>query len=132
MRHPNARRRALFVVVMLLVPLCAVRGSSAQESLPSGGCEGLRAGDQVDAVVLIDQSSSMGDAATTEVRNGLDIVGDRLRALADQDVEVQLAIVGFGLEGIHRVLLPLSPIAIAQERIIDAQSSYITLSLIHI
>ncbi|MGA0239661.1 MAG: vWA domain-containing protein [Acidimicrobiales bacterium] len=126
MRHVNARRSSLFMVVMLLVPLCAVSGSSAQESLSGDGCEGLRAGDRVDAVMLIDQSSSMGDAATTEVSNGLDIVGDRLRALADQEVEAQLAVVGFGVQGIHRVLLPLSPIAIAQERIVDAQSSYIT------
>lgn len=126
MRHVNARRSALFLIVMLLVPLCAVRGSSAQEPLSGGGCDGLQAGDRVNAVLLIDQSSSMGDAATAEVSNGLDIVGDRLVALADQEVEVQLAIVGFGLQGIYRVLLPLSPIATAQERIVDAQSSYIT------
>ena len=108
-----ARRWATVFCSALVAALFAAVGASAQESQPNTACQGLRTGDQVDVVLLLDQSSSMGDDATQQVREGIDIVGSRLQDLINQGVDVRWAVVGFGSEALKdgQVLLPLSPIS---------------------
>ena len=96
-----ARRWATVFCSALVAALFAAVGASAQESQPNTACQGLRTGDQVDVVLLLDQSSSMGDDATQQVRAGIDIVGNRLQDLIGQGVDVRWAVVGFGSEALE-------------------------------
>ena len=79
-------------------------------------------------MLLLDQSSSMGDAATEQVREGIGIVGGRLQELIGQGVEARWAVVGFGSEALEggRVLLPLSPIPSGAGDLEELQSAYAT------
>jgi hypothetical protein len=112
----------------LVAALFAATGAWAQESEPNTACRGLRAGDQVDVVLLLDQSSSMGDAATRQVREGIGIVGGRLQELIGQGVDVRWAVVGFGSESLEggRILLSLSPISSGADGFQELQSAYTT------
>ena len=79
-------------------------------------------------MLLLDQSSSMGDAATEQVREGIGIVGGRLQELIGQGVEARWAVVGFGSEALEggRVLLPLSPIPSGADEFEELQRAYTT------
>ena len=79
-------------------------------------------------MLLLDQSSSMGDAATQQVQDGIGIVGGRLQELIGQGVEARWAVVGFGSESLKdgRVLLPLSPIPSGADDFQELQSAYTT------
>jgi len=123
-----ARRCAAALCGSILAALFAAVGVSAQESQPGAesGCENFRAGDEVDVVLLLDQSSSMGGDAIEEVRDGIGIVGGRLPELVDLGVEVRWAVVGFGSESLEagRVLLPLTPISAGSQGLDEARSAY--------
>ena len=123
-----ARRWATVFCSALVAALFAAVGASAQESQPNTACQGLRTGDQVDVVLLLDQSSSMGDDATQQVREGIDIVGSRLQDLINQGVDVRWAVVGFGSEALKdgQVLLPLSPISSVADGFQELQKTYTT------
>ena len=79
-------------------------------------------------MLLLDQSSSMEDAATQQVREGIGIVGGRLQELIDEGVDARWAVVGFGSEALEdgRVLLPLSPIPSGADDFQELQSAYTT------
>ena len=80
---------------------------------------------------MLDQSSSMGEEATREVREAIGIVGSRLQGLLRRDVDVRWGVIGFGSESLEsgRVLLPLSPVSTASEGFEELQRAYTTVDL---
>ncbi len=128
------RRRLLGAVSTALVFAVTTLGvvsspTSAQTSVPDTNgseCRELRAGDRIDAVVLVDESQSMREwpSVTEQVRNGIRVVIDRLDDLSDQGITVRLSIIGFGSEGSARAILPLSDVAAVAPRSAELQAAY--------